>query len=71
MKFRFAVLMGGVALVATAHAAELPAANPVEFAAALAHAKTGDTVVLADGTWRDANLTLNVAGTSIRMTNQV
>jgi len=64
MKFRFAIFIGCAALIANAHAAELPAANPTEFAVALARAKAGDTVVLADGTWRDANLTLNVAGTA-------
>lgn len=52
------------ACAALAPAAEIPAADPAELAAALARARPGDTVVLADGTWHDATVTLSTAGTA-------
>jgi poly(beta-D-mannuronate) lyase len=45
-------------------AAEIPAANPAALADALARAQPGDSIVLADGTWRDATVTLSAAGTA-------
>jgi hypothetical protein len=45
-------------------ATEFTAANPAELAAALARVQPGDTIVLADGTWRDAQVALTAAGTA-------
>lgn len=41
-----------------------PVANPADLAAALARAKPGDVILLADGTWADAEITLSTAGTA-------
>lgn len=62
---RFPLTMAALALsVAGLTAAEFTAANPTELAAELARAQPGDTIVLADGTWRDAQVTLTAAGTA-------
>jgi len=54
-----------IALVCpSAFAAEIPVANSAGLNAAIAAAKPGDTLVLADGVWRDTILLLNKAGTA-------
>jgi poly(beta-D-mannuronate) lyase len=60
MKRRLALWLGLAA--AALPAAEISVGDPAGLAAALAQAKPGDTLVLADGTWRDATLTLTAAG---------
>lgn len=47
-----------------ATAAEYPVATPAELAAALPRLQPGDTVTLADGTWRDADLLCEATGTA-------
>lgn len=44
-------------------AAEHPVRDPASFAAAVAAAQPGDTIVLAKGTWRDAELVFTGQGT--------
>jgi poly(beta-D-mannuronate) lyase len=55
---------GSVLLIACASAAEFPVANPSALTDALSRAQPGDTLVLTNGTWRDATLVLSAAGTA-------
>ncbi len=47
-------------------AADLPARTPAEAAAAAAQAQPGDVIILADGTWSNADLALRGRGTADR-----
>lgn len=51
-------------LCPSAFAAEIPVADSDGLKAAVASAKPGDTLILADGTWRDTILLLDKAGTA-------
>lgn len=58
----------GVALAAMqpALARDIRVADPVQFKAAVKAAKPGDTIILADGEWRDAQLVFTGTGTAAR-----
>ncbi len=56
--------LGAVAAMPWASAAEFSAAAPAQLAAAVKKSHPGDTIILADGTWRDAAIDLAVGGTS-------
>jgi poly(beta-D-mannuronate) lyase len=58
------LLLAGLGFASLATSAEIPVANPTELAVALNRARPGDTIVLADGPWRDAAVTLTAAGTA-------
>ncbi|WP_161554932.1 polysaccharide lyase 6 family protein [Ereboglobus luteus] len=58
------LLSVGLCLLVTAGAATHRVANPAELASALSAAAPGDTIILADGEWRDTSLDLARGGTS-------
>jgi poly(beta-D-mannuronate) lyase len=57
-------LVGGLLLVSLATAAELSVANAEALNEALTRAKPGDTLVLADGSWKDTTITVSTAGSA-------
>lgn len=58
-----ALLTAGLASAAPAQeAAEREVAHPRELAEALREAKPGDTIVIADGSWKDARILLDAEG---------
>lgn len=61
-----AVLMGaiGVSAAQAAQARDILVADQVEYKAAVKAAKPGDSIVLRDGEWRDAQLVFTGAGTA-------
>ncbi len=63
---RSLVLIAWITLVAPLWSAEVGVRNPSEFAAVVQHAAPGDTIVLAEGTWQDAELLLEANGTAER-----
>jgi poly(beta-D-mannuronate) lyase len=50
--------------VASAAASELPATNPTQLAAALKRVHPGDSIVMAEGTWKDADIVFAAKGTA-------
>jgi len=50
--------------VASVIASEFPAANPTQLAAMLKRAQAGDSVVMTDGTWKDADIVFAAKGTA-------
>jgi poly(beta-D-mannuronate) lyase len=63
---RYAVLIAWITLVAPLWSAEVGVRNPSEFAAVVNHASPGDSIVLADGTWQDAELVFEANGAAER-----
>jgi poly(beta-D-mannuronate) lyase len=59
----FRLLLTGLAAAASVLAAEFPAADLSALQGALARVQPGDTVVLADGAWRDATIEIARGGT--------
>jgi poly(beta-D-mannuronate) lyase len=57
-------LLGSLLLISFANAAEFSVANAEALSEAMTRAKPGDTLVLADGSWRDAAITLSAAGSA-------
>ncbi|URW74712.1 polysaccharide lyase 6 family protein [Sphingomonas donggukensis] len=64
MKLSLFTIAAAALAVAPAHAETLRAADAAQLAAASARAKPGDTIVLADGVWRDAQLVVEARGTA-------
>jgi poly(beta-D-mannuronate) lyase len=63
---RFLVIVVAVGWQPLVHARDVPVADQRAFAAAAAAVRPGDTIILADGEWRDVALVLSGEGTAER-----